>query len=360
MTRSTRTFFLTVAVVFAGSRRSSAQVRGMVADTTGVPVAGATVEAWTGLRRTESVRSDTGGRFMFATIEHGESVDLVVHRVGFRRLVKNIAASDTLVKLRLVPETVSLAGITATAETRGCPNLEEPRARALWEAARAKYAPVSDTMIFHSLATMYRGDRPRESIHDVGRGFRAWLAVSTGIWWVRWRRQIQVGGYAVRLNNAFNEQYALWQYAPLETDIAHHFTEPLFGELHMLSFAPSSEGEHTIRFCPRSRDRRRPEIEGTLTVGADTTFLDTRWRYTTPRPAEDAGGEVEFLPPRRRTGSLLLPERSLFWRLVPGTTRYHVEGASYEEWRLYPGKDAPPVPQELYAPADTSRDHRSP
>lgn len=360
MIRRTRTFFLTLALVLVELRTGSAQVRGTVADTAGAPVAGATVEAWAGLRRTDAVRSDAAGRFVLANTEGGVPLDLVVRRVGFRRLVKSIAAGETVVQLRLVPETVSLAGITATAETSGCPNREDPSARSLWEAARAKYRPVTDTMIFHSLATRYRGDRPRESIRDLGRGYRAWLAVSTGIGWVQWRRQIQVGGYAARLSGPYTEQYAQWLYAPLETDIAHHFTEPLFGELHVMSFAPSVEGERTIRFCPRTRDRRRPEIEGTLTVGADTVFLAANWRYTTPRPDEDAGGEVDFLPPHLATRSLLLPERFLFWRLVPGSTRYHVEGASYEEWRLYPGKEAPPVPQELYAPGDTLRGRRNP
>jgi hypothetical protein len=161
-----------------------------------------------------------------------------------------------------------------------------------------------------------------------------------------------VGGYAARLNSPFTEQYAQWQYAPLETDIAHHFTEALFGQLHVFSFAATTDGERTIRFCPRIRDRSRPEIEGSLTIGADTAFLDADWKYTTPRPVEDAGGEVDFLPPHATTRGLLLPERYLFWRRIPGSTRYHVEGGSYEEWRIFPGKEAPPPPAELFAPVD--------
>jgi hypothetical protein len=355
LTRSTRTLFLATVAAFVAVRSAPAQLRGEVTDTAGAPVAGANVEAWTGLRRTASVRSDAAGRFVLASTG-GDATDLVVHRIGFRRLVMSLAAADTVVRLRLVPAPVSLQGITASVETRGCPNREDPRARALWEAARRRYRPVTDTLVFHSLGTRYRGDRPRESIHDAGRGSRSWLAVSTGTGWVQWRRQIQLRGYAVRLGTPFTEQYALWQYAPLETDIAHHFTEPLFGELHLLSFAPSGPGERTIRFCPAGRDRRRPEIEGTLTVSDDTVFLAASWRFVTPRPTEDAGGEADFLPPHAATGSLLLPERSLFWRRVTGGTRYYVEAATYEEWRLFPGSSAPPVPHELYAPTDTLAD----
>jgi hypothetical protein len=327
-----------------------AQVRGSVVDTAGAPVSGATVEVWAGLRRVGTARSDAGGLFALGDVSTGAATGLVVRRMGYRRLARALVPADSVVRLRLTAETVMLTGVTAIAATRGCPNREDPRARAAWEAARAKYPPLADTMVFHSLATFYRGDVAREEIDIVseGVGSRGWSAAGTAVW-PMWRRQIRAGGYAVRLAQPFGERYALWEYAPLEMVFAQHFADPLFGELHTLSVVASAGGETTIRFCPRpGSPRGRAEIEGTLTLSSGGALLSGAWQYRTPNPVEDAGGEVDFLPPEVTTRSLLLPERSLFWRRMAGGTRYHVMGERYEEWRLFPGSEAPPPPAEIF------------
>ncbi|HET7464266.1 MAG TPA: carboxypeptidase-like regulatory domain-containing protein [Longimicrobium sp.] len=346
-----RPTLVTASLLALAAPPAGAQIRGSVADPAGAPVPGAAVEAWAGLRQVARATSDAGGSFVLPTVRPGDATGLVVHRIGYRRLAIGLTAADSVVRLRLTPAPANLAGITATAETRGCPNREEPRARAAWEAARAKYPPFGDTAVFHSLARFREGDVPRENVDAfaAGPGTRGWNAAGT-VAWPMWRRQIRVGGYAARIRQPLTAKYALWLYVPLEMEFAQHFIDPLFGELHTLSVGASNPDETTIRFCPlASAGRTRPEIEGTLTLAEDGTLLRGTWRYRTPRPTEDAGGELDFLPPEVTAQRLLLPERSLFWRRTTGG-RYHVEGRTYQEWRLYPGAEAPPIPADAFAP----------
>lgn len=349
-----RTLALSAALVASLANAASAQLRGVVRDTAGHPVAGATVEAWAGLRRVGSTLSAATGEFSLNHVQAGAGTGLVVRRIGFRRLAVGIPQGDGVLQLRLVPETMMLEGITATTAVRACPNRDDPAARAAWATASAKYPVFSDTVVFHSLAALRDADVTRDEIEFVGQdgGVRGWSAAGTRAWDL-WRRQIRAGGYAVRIQRGFGTRYALWQYAPLEMVFSQHFVDPLFGELHSFSIAAAGSGQTTIRFCPHERGSRgRPELEGTLTLSSDGVLLRASWRYRTPNPAEDAGGDVDFLPLQATAQSLLLPERSRFWRKTTGG-RYHVETAAYEEWRLFPGSDAPPVPTEVSAPAPT-------
>lgn len=347
---------LAVAAMLAiAAAPSAAQVRGSVADSAGAPIPDATIEAWAGLRQVARASSDPAGAFVLPGVRPGAATGLVVHRVGYRRVAVALTAADSVIRLRLARDVLVLPALTAAARTRGCPNRDDPRARAMWEAVRATYPPFGDTVVFHSLARFREGDVPREDVDAfaAAAGGRGWNAAGTRAWPL-WRRQIRVGGYAARLRQPLTAKYAFWLYVPLEMEFAQHFIDPLFGELHTLSIALSNADETTIRFCPPASARRdRPEVEGTLTVAADGTLMRGSWRFRTPGPAEDAGGEIDFLPPSVTSQRLLLPERSLFWRRTTGG-RYHVEGRTYQEWRLYPGAEAPPVPAELFAP-DSAR-----
>ncbi|HEX6574660.1 MAG TPA: hypothetical protein VF042_06775, partial [Gemmatimonadaceae bacterium] len=56
--------------------------------------------------------------------------------------------------------------------------------------------------------------------------------------------------------------------------------------------------------------------------------------------------EAIFLPPSEATRSFLLVESYRFWRRV-APTRFYVDERRFDEWRLYPGDVAPPLPQEF-------------
>ncbi|HET7234640.1 MAG TPA: carboxypeptidase regulatory-like domain-containing protein [Longimicrobium sp.] len=347
-----RSLGLAVALVAWLAQALPAQIHGFVRDTAGAPVPAAAVEAWSGLRRVGNAMSDASGRFSLRTNPAESVTGLVATRVGYRRASLAVTAADTVVQLRLVPASVSLEGITATAGVRACPNREDAAARAAWNGARAKYPPFTDTVVFHSLAVLRNGDVAREEIDVFGSdgGARGWTGAGTAAW-EPWRQRIRRAGYALRLQRGFGEQYAFWQYAPLEMVFPQHFVDPLFGELHTFSTVASTREQTTIRFCPREpHSRSRPEIEGTLTLLRSGVLQRATWRYRTPNPDEDAGGDVDFLSPDVTARSLLLPAASRFWRKTMGG-RYYVQSATYQEWRLYPGMRAPPVPAGVSAVA---------
>jgi hypothetical protein len=172
-----------------------------------------------------------------------------------------------------------------------------------------------------------------------------WLAVTTAAWSV-WERQIRNVGYAARQQQGFNERYAAWLYVPLQSEYASHFAEPGFAAAHDFRVTHGPGGSFSVSFCPTA-SIRKPDVEGVLTISGDTSIVSATWRFTTPRPREDAGGEVDFLPPSLTRASLLLPASYRYWRRTDANS-FYVERAEFEEWRIYPGDRAPPVPRELY------------
>ena len=69
----------------------------------------------------------------------------------------------------------------------------------------------------------------------------------------------------------------------------------------------------------------------------DSTYAFTRaeWQFLTPKPKEDAGGEIVFLT---GTTSALLPLVSYFWKLAGGSEGddplYYRESFLADEWTI--------------------------
>ncbi|HEU4561819.1 MAG TPA: carboxypeptidase-like regulatory domain-containing protein [Longimicrobium sp.] len=341
---SFRAFTLALLAIAITCAPLRSQLGGVVSDPEGQPVAVASVELWTGLRKSAVIRSDSAGRFA-APSAAGPTTAIVVRRLGFEPFTTAVAASDTFVAIRLQRAPVMLAGVTAVASARLCPTADQPQARRLWEAASRRYPATTDTFVFHSLgrhraATVDSAPR----LPDGAPWERAWTAGGTR-GWEHTRRWIPALGYAFRSNGEVSGPYGPWEYVSLEWVFAQHFADPLFGELHALRLVGTAGGETTIAFCRRDRGRQR-EVEGTITLAPDTTFRHARWRYLTPRPVEDAGAEAIFLPPSEATRSFLLVESYRFWRRV-APNRFHVDERRFDEWRLYPGDLAPPLPREF-------------
>lgn len=82
-------------------------------------------------------------------------------------------------------------------------------------------------------------------------------------------------------------------------------------------------------FCPRDPDR--PSIEGRLELDDDTLLARATWRFRTPEPVEEAGGEVFFAGPERPDFDLqLFPSTGRFWRKL--VFEYYEEWMEYREW----------------------------
>ena len=103
----------------------------------------------------------------------------------------------------------------------------------------------------------------------------------------------------------------------------------------MTRSAPSavSAGRETVLvFCPRERMQRTGQIEGTLRLDSAMNLVQAQWRFRTPRPDEDAGGEATYEPPSSEMGRALLVRESWFWRKTNGG-RYYFESKVFTGWR---------------------------
>ncbi|HLL82101.1 MAG TPA: carboxypeptidase-like regulatory domain-containing protein [Longimicrobium sp.] len=334
------------APVFA-TADAAAQVRGSVVDGSGNAVPAATVELWSGLRRVRETRTDSQGGFRLETDGASPPTGVFVRRIGFENGSLAIRG-DTSVVIALRSAALQLSGIVVAAERRVCPNREDPAARTLWEAMRARYPAHAGTVYYHSFGTLVRATVPLEKIDEVGEAEpqeRTWQYSGTPTWGV-WRDIIARDGYATRINGGMGEAYASWFYAPLQLAIAQHFVEPQFAELHTIGIVSTVGGDTLLGFCSRpGMARSRTRLEGTLTLSPARELIRARWRYRTPGLNEDAGSEVEFLPPGILSGALLLPRSYRYWRRTNGG-RFFVQQQTFSEWRISPDGRPPVMPAQ--------------
>jgi hypothetical protein len=220
----------------------------------------------------------------------------------------------------------SLPAVVAEAARTACPNHDEPAARTVWEAMRARYSVPADSL---SLASRMRTFTGRVSAERVGvadvlprdEGWRGYTAAGRRLA----RRRIEAGGYAARAPNGWG---GAWMYAALDAEEASHFGDPLFAARNTLSLSRSAEGM-VIAFCPRRELRRQPAIEGRLILSADTSLAEAEWRFRTPEPAEDAGGRVVFMP--HEPGAPLRPRTGVSY--LRDGAGYSETVREYLEWR---------------------------
>ena len=334
--RLTRVAVAALALAHLLASAASAQLRGRVVDAGGQPVSGVAVEIWSPVRRLGVRVADDGGAFQFSREEAREVSGILARRVGWRTAHLRASPGDTLVVVRMEPQPEALEGLTVTAtRTVPCPNRESPRARALWTALRDRYRGGADTSAAASYYLSVESVGPKEQVGmvDTARAQRGWLK-SVEPHRRLWARLISTGGYGFEIRQSMGEAYAAWQYPPLESYYATHFVEDLFGAQHTLSIVRESADEVVLRFCPRERSGRKQRLEGTLTLAADGALRQAAWKYLTPAPREDAGGEIDFAPPPPSFRSaLLLPATSLYWRRTTGG-RYYQRWYRYSEWRV--------------------------
>jgi hypothetical protein len=327
---------LAAAVLPVGcDRPAAAQLRGTVADPAGRPLAGVTVEAWSPLRLLRARVTDTEGAFRFAPEEVADAQGILARGAGWRTVHVRVAPGDTLVAIRLDPHAAALEGITVTARRASCPNREDARARALWTALRDRYDGGRDSSTLAAYALHFESVGPKDRIGFVDTASLSPSWFKTSLPHRRlWERRISLHGYALPLRESLVEQYAGWIYPPLESQYATHFVEDLFGDRHTFSVARSTGSETVLRFCPRERSGKVPRIEGTLTLSGDGSPVRVAWKYLTPEPREDAGGEVDFAPASVSPAvPLLLPATALYWRKTT-QGRYFQRWEKFEEWRV--------------------------
>lgn len=330
---------LAAALVPLGVLR--AQVAGSVADERGAPLAGVAVELWSVDRRAAAVASDAEGRFVLPAGAVATAGRIVLRRIGYAPLSARFSAEGPHA-YRLRAEAVVLPGVAAAA--RGtCPRRDEPAAREIWRAAAARYAQDTPTHDFLVVRTEHHG-----WVQPLERGYpdeERMVSGSEGRVATEPIESFLPGhGYAFRrepgrMGYWGMEDYDRWNYVELDTRHAYHFATETFGRLNALAVVGRDAEGTTLAFCSREV---RSSIHGTITVGTDGSFLSAGWRFRTPRPNEEAGGEVVFAPPGPGPRPHLLAARGLFWRTGTMRGRFWQRATINLEWTLGTAGHVPP------------------
>ena len=342
------------------ARPAPAQVRGRVVDAAEAPVAGAAVELWVGSRRAAGTAADGEGRFAVAADSADGVLRLTVRHPGMRTAALDLGSADTTLLVRMEAQPVLLAALEVVSHRRpACPAREDPDARALWQAMRRRYwQPGGDSVfVFGFLETRSGvGDREDAFRPEAGRVSAGWV---TGALVEAHPAGMARSGYATSAAGGPGDRTAYWNYRALDQGTLQDFTGEYFGAAHTLSVLGRTPAQVVLAFCPRGARGRTGRIEGTLTLRADTTLAAARWRFRTPRPDEDAGGEAAYAPPDHALGRALLARESVFWRRT-NRPLYYFEARTYTGWRRYP-RDRPLArPEDLDRAGDASADTEEP
>lgn len=346
---------LVLSALLGAVQPALAQVTGRVVDDAGRPLPAIPVEAWT--RGTYRARVSTGadGHFHLADVAASDSVRLVVRAAGYQPLSRDIRLPAGPVTLRLDRVVVTLDAVVAQARPSvRCPFRDDPAARALWGAIRRGYDRSTDTLGASFFARQYDGAGSREEIGrvDERRIVRAWDGVPG---------TMRAGGpfeesayhYAFPITATPDPMFAAWGYRELWGIGASHFLEDAFGARHAFRVLGRSPDATVLAFCPGPAAGRGARLEGALTLRRDTTLAGAEWRYRTEGPAEEAGAEVSFLPPREAAQSRLLPAEALFWRRLLGRNTYVYRWKRFIAYEFHPRDILPPRPTLWLSGRDT-------
>jgi hypothetical protein len=326
---------LPLVLIAIAATPAAAQVRGRVVDASERPVAGAIVEVWVDSRPAAAAETDPQGGFAL-TVQAEDGMMLTVRRLGLQTRTLRLTSADTALVVRMEVQPVVLQPLSVAATRRPpCPNREDPRARALWEAMRGRYwQPEEDTVFVFGFLEERSGVGAKADAWDpeAGRVSAGW---TTGALIVAHPSRMRLSGYATSAAGGVGDRTAYWLYRALDGGTIQDFTGEHFGAVHTFSILhQAADRTTTIAFCPRERMGNTGQIAGTLVLAADTTLHLARWAFRTPRPDEDAGGEATFYPPDSALGNALLARESIFWRKT-NPPRYYFEGTKYSGWQRW-------------------------
>jgi hypothetical protein len=313
------------------------QIRGSIRDPSGAPLPDAVIELWAPAERLSITTSSVSGRFGFPKMP--AAAGLWVRRIGYRPRRIELANPDSVLTLTLESQPISLAEVAAKAPPL-CPHPEEAGARAVVVAMGRRYSQATDSIGLATYAWTSRGRvaAPGLSAFDTTNASLGQLG-SAGLARRYLRRQIQFYGYALPASGGFGEATGAWEYVRLSSTFPQHFADSLFRDRHLFYALAEADGVRRVGFCPTQH--RLPSIEGVLEIGPSGALLRATWVFHTPRPVEEAGGEVTLAPVvENGTPALMLPVAGLYWRRL-GQRSYYQDWEKYTRWVVSPTDSIP-------------------
>jgi hypothetical protein len=310
-------------------------VRVMAED--GTPIANAAVELWAQTRRVVTLSTRQDG-LAFARRGKRQSFTSVSARaIGFRPASVPVGRKDS-VEVLLAPVVPRIPDIVVEALPRYDCREDEPAARGVWQAATRRYTLLPTERRYWAVG---RGAEETATLAKVSSP-ESWDTTRWGVSGqarAQTSRFIRDSGYAIRRKpgrsvGLIASTGGPWWYPKLHTWNADHFARPEFGRLNTLYTISSGPTGWTIGFCTKG-PKARPGIAGRLRIDSTYAFTRAEWQFQTPKPKEDAGGEIVFLT---GTTSALLPLVSYFWKLAGGSEGddplYYRESFMADEWTI--------------------------
>lgn len=313
------------------------------------PLPRVVVSLWNASREVARDTTDASGRFGFAASVAHDASGLALRRLGFVARTLSVRPGDVALRPAMVQVAQPLpAAVVAATKERPCARKDDPAARALWNATRSTYAVSPHGMsVLADVAEHARHDVDASAVGDAGDGRRTpyvWRTYTVAMrqYWDALARD----GYAVRRalpkpgQELIRPEYLHWWYAPVHRELVEHLVEDGFARAHVFAPVASSVSTRSLAFCPR--DTKRPGLEGVAELDDAGALQRITWRWRTPKPDEDAGAELLFVPPARADARRLVPARIVYWRHLAGRKdRYYQEVMINRAWFYVPHDHAP-------------------
>ena len=312
-------------------------VRVVVADD-GAPVANPVVELWSRTKRVVTLNAGETGVAIVQRRKLPSLTSVSARAIGFQAASVPLGRADTL-EVRLTRVVPRIPDLVVEALPRYDCREDEPTARGVWLAATRHYTLLPTERRYWAVG---RGTEETAILANVSSP-DAWGITRWGVSGqsrAQTSQFIRDSGYAIRRKPGRSVGLIAstgggpWWYPKLHTWNADHFARPEFGQLNVLYTISSGPTGWTIGFCTKG-PKTRPGIRGMMRIDSSYAFTRAEWQFQTPKPKEDAGGEIVFLTGTR---SALLPVMSYFWKLAGRSEGddpvYYRESFMADEWTI--------------------------
>jgi len=348
--RALSLFVLLAATTGLGRPLAGQQLRVRVVADDGAPIASAVVELWARTKRQVTLSTGETGLAIAQRKNLPKLTSVSARAIGFQAASVPLGRTDTL-EIRLTRVVPRIPDLVVEALPRYECREDDPVARGVWQAATMHYTLLPTERRYWAVG---RGKEETAILSKVSSP-DSW---GTTRWGVSGQSRAQTSqfirdsGYAVRKKPGRSVGLIAatgggpWWYPKLHTWNADHFARPEFGQLNVLYVVSSGPTGWTLGFCTKG-PKTRPGIAGRMRIDSTYAFTRAEWQFLTPKPKEDAGGEIVFLT---GTTSALLPLVSYFWKLASGSEGedplYYRESFLADEWTINlddPERTNPPL-----------------
>lgn len=319
------------------------------------PISAVRVDVWGTAELLATLTTDADGRVRVDSLQFRDSRRLSFSHLMYRtRILPSSLLEDGTV-IELEARALEVEGITVLVDARSCPQPDDPEARRRWRVASSGYSSVTGYQESFARTLSAVGMVRSTELFDVPverlQPASSWRTAAT--WptepgtYPLLEARVETDGYVWERGLTTGSRHLNWAYPTFEGRHAYHFATETFGGLHSFFLVAEDQGVSTIGFCPGPALTGLPSIRGTIVLSEVEGLLSAEWRFQSPKPDEEAGGEVLFATYVGSVGgdAHLMAARGLFYRHngkdppYPDLPRDYFRVIHvYTEWRVGEGE----------------------